>query len=174
MRSSFTCVVLLALAACGAKDARRSDTAAPATATLAGTATPDAAAVRQLIDSADARFGAAALKGDTATLASFYADDAMFMDANMPTIRGHDAIAKAFGAMVATMKPTSFKLQTTDLIVSGEYAIETGTYDVSNAAAKGAKPSHAVGKFLVIWRKQPDGRYKIIRDIGNSDQAPGK
>jgi ketosteroid isomerase-like protein len=33
---------------------------------------------------------------------------------------------------------------------------------------------HDVGKYLVVWRKQPDGSYKIIRDIANSDLSPAK
>ena len=170
MRSSLTCLVLVAAAACGTKDARRSDTAAPAAATLAGAPSSDAAAVRQMIDSANARFDAAALKGDTAALAAFYADDAVFMGANMPAERGHEAIAKGFAGMLAAMKPTAFKVQTQDLIVSGEYAIETGTYDMTNQGSKATKPMRDVGKYLVVWRKQPDGSYKIIRDIANSDQ----
>ena len=174
MRTSLTCLVLVALAACGTKDARRADSAAPATATLAGSSTPDIAAVRQAIDSADARFDAAALKGDTAALAGFYADDAIFMGSNMPASRGHAAIAKGFAGMMSAMKLTAFKLQTQDLIVTGEYAIETGTYDITSQAPKATKPMHDVGKYLVVWKKQPDGTYKIIRDIANSDQPPAK
>ena len=72
------------------------------------------------------------------------------------------------------MKPTAFKVQTQDLIVSGEYAIETGTYDISSQVPKATKPMRDVGKYLVVWRKQPDGTYKIIRDIANSDLPPAK
>jgi len=38
-------------------------------------------------------------------------------------------------------------------------------------AAKGAKAMHGVGKYIVVWKKQADGSYKILRDIANSDQA---
>ncbi|HEX4469151.1 MAG TPA: DUF4440 domain-containing protein [Gemmatimonadaceae bacterium] len=167
-------LTLVAVAACTTQQARRTDTTSPAAATLAGAPATDAAAVRRAIDSANARFDAAALKGDTAALAGFYADDAVFMGANMPAERGHEAIAKGFAGMLAAMKPTAFKLQTQDLIVSGEYVIETGTYDITSQVPKATKPMHDVGKYLVAWRKQADGSYKIVRDIANSDLPAGK
>jgi ketosteroid isomerase-like protein len=175
MRSlRFALVAVAAVAACTTKDARRSDTAAPAAATLAGTPTADAAAVRQAIDSINARFGVAALKADTAALAGFYTDDAIFMAPNMPASRGHDAIAKGFAGMTSAMKLTAFKLQAQDVIVAGDYAIETGTFDLAGSAPKANKAQHDVGKYLVLWKKQADGSYKIARDIFNSDLAPMK
>lgn len=167
----YSVVALLALAACTTKEARRADSAAPATATLAGSPAPDAAAVRQAIDAANARLDSAIVRNDTATLASFYADDAILMMAETPAARGHDAIAKTFAGMGSALKASSFKLQTQDVIVAGDYAIETGAYDLmGHPTAKGAKPVHGVGKYVVVWKKQADGSYKILRDIANSDQ----
>lgn len=34
---------------------------------------------------------------------------------------------------------------------------------------KASKPVHEIGKYLTVWKKQPDGSYRIIRDIFNSD-----
>lgn len=166
----YSVVALLALAACTTKEARRADTAAPATATLAGNPAPDAAAVRQAIEANDARFDSAAMKGDSAALTSFYADDAILMLSNMPAARGHDAIAKTFGGMTSSAKLSTFKLTTQDVIVAGDYAIETGALEMAVQAAKGAKPTSTMNKYLVVWKKQPDGSYKILRDIANSDQ----
>lgn len=166
----YSIVALLALAACTTKEARRPDTAAPATATLAGSPAPDVAAVRQAIEAANARFDSAAVKGDSAALAGFYADDAVLMMSNEPAARGHAAIVKSFGAMSSGMKMSAFTLTTQDVIVSGDYAIETGSYALTGAPGKAAKPVHDVGKYLVLWKKQADGSYKILRDIANSDQ----
>ena len=168
----YSILALLALAACTTKDAHRPDTAAPATATLAGNPAPDAAVVRQAIDNANVRFDSAVVKGDTATLAGLYADDAVLMMSGSPAARGHEAIAKSFAGMGSAMKLSAFKLQTQDVIVAGDYAIETGSYEMTaQPVAKGAKPAHDVGKYLVLWKKQADGSYKILRDIANSDQG---
>lgn len=167
----YSIVALVALAACTTKEARRQDTAAPATATLAGSPAPDAAAVRQAIEAANARYDSAAVKGDTAALAAFYTDDAILMMSGIPAARGHDAIAKTYAGMGSAMKLSAMKLTTQDVIVSGEYAVETGSYDLSGQpTAKGAKPQRDVGKYIVVWKKQTDGSYKILRDIANSDQ----
>jgi uncharacterized protein (TIGR02246 family) len=167
----YSIIAVLALAACTTKEARRPDTAAPATATLAGGPAPDVAAVRQAIEATNARFDTAAVKGDTSALAGFYAEDAILMMSGSPAARGHEAIAKSFAGMGAAMKLSTFKLETQDVIVAGDYAIETGAYDMTaQPAAKGAKQQHEVGKYLVLWKKQADGSYKILRDIANSDQ----
>ena len=160
---------LLGLAACTTKDQRRPDTAGPAAATLAGGPAVDVAAVRQAIDAQNARFSAALPKGDTATIASLYSDSAMVMFSNEPAARGHDAIAKSFAGFVAAVKPSAIALHTQDLIVSGDYAFETGAYELTATATKGAKPMHDVGKYVVLWKKQADGGYKLLRDIANSD-----
>jgi len=162
-------VALAGLTACTTQQARRTDTTSPATATLAGAPATDAAAVRQAIEAQNSRFSAAALKGDTATIAGIYADDAIVMGPNEPAFHGHDAIAKGLAKMMSAMSLTGHKLQTQDVIVAGDYAIETGAYDVSAAPPK-AKPVHDVGKYIVVWKKQTDGSYKILRDVFNSDE----
>jgi ketosteroid isomerase-like protein len=165
----YSLAAIIALAACTTKEARRPDSAAPATATLAGAPASDAAAVRQAIEANNARYDSAAIRGDTATLAGLYADDAVLMFSNIPAVRGRDAIAKAYGGMASSEKVSALKLTTQDVIAAGDYAIETGAFDMTSQAAKGGKPVHDVGKYLVLWKKQPDGSYKILRDIANSD-----
>jgi uncharacterized protein (TIGR02246 family) len=169
LSSRLAAVTLVTLAACTTQQARRTDTTSPATATLAGAPATDVAAVRQAIEAQNARFSAAAVKADTATIAGLYTDDAIVMGPNSPALHGHDAIAKGFAEMSA-MKLTGLKLQTQDVIVAGDYAIETGAYDL-NAAPPKAKPVHDVGKYIVVWKKQTDGSYKLLRDIYNSDEG---
>jgi ketosteroid isomerase-like protein len=160
---------LLFLVACTSRDERRGDSTAPAAATLAGSPAVDVATVRQAIDAQNARFSAALPKGDTATIASLYADSAIVMFSNQPGARGHDAIAKSFAGFVTAVKPSAIALHTQDLIVSGDYAIETGAYELTAPGAKAAQPMRDVGKYVVVWKKQADGSYKLLRDIANSD-----
>ena len=161
-------LALAAVAACTTKESRRSDTTSPATATLAGAPAADQAVVRQAIDSSDAHFAAAFLRGDTAVLANTYAPDAVLMPPDSKALSGHEAIAKGFAAMIPTMHVTQFALHAQEVIVAGDYAIETGTTDMT-MQTKGAKQTRDVGKFLTVWKHQPDGSYKIVRDIFNSD-----
>ena len=158
----------LAALGCTTKDtASRPDSSTPAAATLSSAADP--AAVRQAIDSSNARFSAAMVKGDTSVIASTYAEDAVMMGANEKAVRGRTEIAKSFAGMHTQMKIPAFEIKAQDVIVSGDHAIETGTYSMTMQPKTG-KAIPDVGKYLVVWKHQPDGSWKIIRDIYNSDQ----
>jgi ketosteroid isomerase-like protein len=160
---------LLAVAACTTKAERRPDTSAPASATLAGAPAPDAAAVRRGIEAMNSQRSDALLKGDTAAVVGFFADSAIAMFTGKPAAHGHDAIVKLYGGHIAA-KLSAVKYETRDVVVAGDYAIETGAYDMTAAPPKvGAKPLHDVGKYVVVWQRQSDGSYKILRDIGNTD-----
>jgi ketosteroid isomerase-like protein len=39
---------------------------------------------------------------------------------------------------------------------------------------KAGKPVQDVGKSITVFKKQPDGSYKSVRDIFNSDLPPAK
>jgi ketosteroid isomerase-like protein len=170
MRSiPFMLSTLAVLAACTTKEARRTDTTSPATATLAGTPTPNVTAVRQAIDSAEARQREAVLHGDSLGAITMYADDAIVMMPGSKIATDHAAIIKTFNNMMAGVRVTAFTNHVEDLLVTGDYAIETATYDMTLQPKKG-KPVHDTGKYLTVWKKQSDGSYKAIRDINNSDK----
>ena len=168
MRYRLGVLALLTLGACATKEARRPDTASLAAATLAGSAATDAAALRKGIDSMGTRLTNAMLRGDTAAAVSGYTDDAIVMPPNEKTAHGHAEIAKSFAGMLAKAKVIAFTAHTEDVIATGDYGIETGTYDMT-LQPKTGKPVHDVGKYLAVWKKQPDGGYKMVRDIFNSD-----
>ncbi|HTA95878.1 MAG TPA: DUF4440 domain-containing protein, partial [Verrucomicrobiae bacterium] len=52
---------------------------------------------------------------------------------------------------------------------SGDLAYDTGAYSFTRNDASG-KPVTATGKYLVVWKKQADGKWKVIQDIDNRDQ----
>jgi ketosteroid isomerase-like protein len=62
-------------------------------------------------------------------------------------------------------------LEITDVESDGTYVIETGraTADIQPAGQEAAKPESY--KYVVVWKKQKDGSWKIIRDIYNSGPA---
>ena len=159
---------MLAISACTSKSTARQDTAAPATATLAGAPAPDAGVVRQAIKVADSSFAAAVLRGDATSLSALFAEDALVMWPNAAASRGREAIAKSFGAFFAGVQVSVFRYEPQDVIVAGDYAIETGTYEITTRT-KDDKSSHDVAKYILVWRRQPDGSYRVVRDIANSD-----
>jgi ketosteroid isomerase-like protein len=50
----------------------------------------------------------------------------------------------------------------------GDLAYTVGTYQFTLNNAKG-KPVTDRGKYMTVWKKQPDGKWKAVADTNNSD-----
>jgi ketosteroid isomerase-like protein len=171
MRTGMIVFIGLACAACASKNAaNRPDSTAPAAATVvASAASPSSTAeLRHYIDTAQSRYIAAAIKGDVATIGGFYTNDASVFAPNAKAAIGRGEIDKANTEMFAALKVASLKLATSDLETSGDFGVETGTYE-QTLQPKTGKAIHDVGKYLLVWKKQAEGSWKIFREIYNSD-----
>jgi uncharacterized protein (TIGR02246 family) len=104
---------------------------------------------------------------DSASFATFYADDATVMFPNEPAFKGLDAIKAVLTPM---MQDPNFALSfTTDKVeVSGILAYTQGAVSLRTTGRDG-KPFNDTGKYLTVWKKQPDGSWRAIEDIFNSD-----
>jgi uncharacterized protein (TIGR02246 family) len=153
----------------------RSAPAADSTATSAAApATPrvgEKDSVRREIEASNARFVDAMNRGDTVGMYADFARDAVLMMNGSPALRGRVAITQTLNRMMtqATLKDPKFHID--DVILGGDLAIETGSYDWTVVPKQG-KPVPDKGKYVVVWQRQADGSLKIIRDISNSDSAP--
>ncbi len=77
-------------------------------------------------------------------------------------------VMHGFVEMMAAGTITDMKATTNDLMVAGDLAVETGSYQLTMVPKKG-KPTPEKGKYLTVWKRQPDGTWKIVRDIDNTD-----
>jgi uncharacterized protein (TIGR02246 family) len=159
--------VLLFAAACAPKG----ETAVKDSAATAAPPGVDVAAVRQAIDQANAKASDAFQRGDTAVLFSFYDKDAVVLMAGQPAWRGKSEVTSNAAKMFGGAKFSDVKFNTSTVDVGGDYAIETGTYEMT-VTEPGKKPAPDKGKYLTIWKKQADGSWKIYRDMPNSDGPP--
>jgi uncharacterized protein (TIGR02246 family) len=157
--------------ACSKPD--NASTTSDSAAGVAATAAPDAGAARQAIEVGNTKFVDAVKKSDSTTIAANYADDAIVMAPGAEAWRGRDAIRKGFTGMMTAMPAKEFSLKTDDITVGGELAVETGSYEMT-VQPKGGKEMKDKGKYVVVWKRQADGSWKIIRDIFNSDAPPPK
>ena len=170
MRSS--ALVLLALvAACqsGPRAEAESSGAGSPAAAPARLSAEDEKAIRD----ADVAWAKAATAGDAAALTAFYAGDAVLMPPGSPALRGTDEINKFFTGMTGAYS-TPFELKTAAVEGRGDLAISTGDYSVTlTPKQKGAKPLPTEeGKYLGVMKKQPDGSWKLIYDMWNTNAAP--
>lgn len=161
-------VPALVVAACTAKKEPASGIDTAAASAPAPAKPADEGAVRQAIDSANARFLAALTRGDTAGAVANYADDAVVMFPSESAWRGGAAVRKGFAGFLSQMAIKDGKATTDDVMVAGDLAVETGHYEWT-MVPKGGKDLKDKGKYITVWKRQQDGSWKIVRDISNTD-----
>jgi uncharacterized protein (TIGR02246 family) len=106
--------------------------------------------------------------GDAAAAAEAWADDAKQFAPGAPPAVGRDAIREGIRA-VQQMSP-QLELRSTDVLVEGNVAIETGTWSVKLQTPNGAVENG--GPAVRVWRRGADGVWRLYRDTWNSEQPP--
>lgn len=118
------------------------------------------------IASANGRFMAAFRQGDVAAIASLYTTAGQLLPPHSDVVAGADGIRTFWqGALNLGLKEAV--LETVDIDVSGETAIEVGRYQLRGEG--GAMADN--GKYLVVWKKER-GTWKLHRDMWNTSQPP--
>jgi uncharacterized protein (TIGR02246 family) len=126
----------------------------------------DEAAIR----AASAAWSQASTAKDLDKAVSFYAAAAVQFPDKGPAAKGKENIRKNWAPLLAAPGPgLSFQTTTVEIARSGEIAYETGTYNFATADKKG-KSTDEKGKYVVVWKKQTDGSWKVVVDIDNPDQ----
>jgi len=149
--------------------------------TLAGCAAPvkappslpeDPAALRNAIQAREKEWSAAFLAGNAAGVASLYTEDGAQVQAAGDWARGRDGITKAMQAQFDTLAVTAREDITEEVTGAGAYAVEIGHYSFQGTSKTDKTPRSGAGRYMVLWRKDADGVWRIHRDIGN--EAPTK
>ena len=134
-----------------------------AVAALAFAPSKDADTLKAL----DAEWSKAAVAHNADKVASYYADDAVAYPPDMPAAVGKTAARKIWGEVLAD-KTSSLSWKTTTAAVDGNLGYTAGTYEDSSKGKDG-KMVTTKGKYVCIWHKGADGKWKAIHDIWNSD-----
>lgn len=112
-------------------------------------------------------------EGRAADWAKIFADDAVGLHNRRPADVGHASI-EAFGNLVAnTFTLPQYDVRVTETRVGCDMAWTRGEYQTRMVFRDSGEPAPwgpQTGKFLVIWRKQADGEWKIEADMGNSSE----
>lgn len=131
---------------------------------MATTSVDLVSAVRAL----DAEFIRHANDGDAAALTgAFYTDDAVLLAPGTPRFDGAEAI-RAFWQGFIDGGARDVWIETTEIVEAGEYGYGIGAYRCTQPSASGGRVQDT-GKFLVVYRRQTDGGWKVIADQFNSD-----
>jgi len=134
-----------------------------------GTASAADTKIEQGIRDLDVQWAKAVGAKDLDKTVSYYSDDAMVMPPNAAIATTKEAIRNIWKDLLAS-PGLAFRWKTTKVEVakSGDMAYASGTYELTMNDASG-KPVNDHGKYIEVWEKQADGKWKCGVDIWNSD-----
>ena len=104
--------------------------------------------------------------GDASGVAQLYTDKGRLMPPNADIIQGRDgieAMLKEFIAMGASMT-----FQLLNVHESADMCASVGRYEV-DLNPPGGEAMHDSGKFIEVWVREADGKWRIADDIFNSN-----
>ncbi|MEI6190618.1 MAG: DUF4440 domain-containing protein [Chitinophagia bacterium] len=101
-------------------------------------------------------------KGDSVGAANMYSSNGKLMVNNMPSITGKENIASFWGGFIRMGGDVS--LTTLEIWGDENLISEEGLFEIKLKDGKVADK----GKYVVVWKKE-DGKWKLHRDLSNSD-----
>jgi uncharacterized protein (TIGR02246 family) len=102
---------------------------------------------------------------------SFYAEDAVELPAGDAALQGKENIRKTMDFLNDKNNRLTWTPVRVDVAASGDLAYSYGVYEF-HSKDKDGKPTVAYGKYTTVWKKQTDGRWKVVLDMGNESPKP--
>ena len=136
-----------------------------------GATRPDPAARRGVLLEADRAFAAAtAERGVDGWVSYFAAEGTQFPPHGMA--RGHEEIRRRMAPVFADPDNTlRWEPTFEDVAASGDLGYTVGRWENATRATDGSTSVTARGSYVTIWRRQADGTWNVVVDIGNSDEV---
>jgi ketosteroid isomerase-like protein len=123
----------------------------------------------QALRDADAAWSKAAGSKDLDKTVSYYSADANVLPPNAPAATTKEAIRKIWQDLLASPGLTiSWKATKVEVAKSGDLGFVSGTYELAMNDTNG-KPINDRGKYVEVWEKKTDGKWKCGTDTWNSD-----
>jgi uncharacterized protein (TIGR02246 family) len=126
------------------------------------------AADESTIRNLDAQWSKAAAAKDVDGTVSYYSDDASLLGPNAPIASDKQGIRAAWASLLGIDTSLSWQANKVEVSRSGDLAYVQGVYQMTSKDARG-KVTTDNGKFVEVWKKQADGKWKTAADIFNSD-----
>ena len=110
--------------------------------------------------------------GDAPTMASFYANDAKLMAEDTDPILGRGAIEQFWKVVCELARKANArrKISLEEVTASGNLGYALGTVVVRVPQNRG--PEREIRfKYVTIWRRENDGRWRLVVDISNRNAS---
>jgi len=124
------------------------------------------------VEAATTAFHQALRTNDADALFGFVAEDVVMMPPGEADVRGKAAMRAWYAGFLSQFRTTSLELTGREVFVDGGWAVETGAYAWGLAPAGGGEPVVDRGRYMQVWKAQPDGQWRFAREIWNSSAAP--
>lgn len=124
------------------------------------------------INATHAEFMKAFNADDAIKAAYYYSNTALLMVPNQQKLAGRNAIKEYYKTYAQVYN--DYFCTTNTLNVLDKMAYETGSYVVTVQIPGAAETYVDRGKYLIVWQKGEDGKWKIMYDVYNTDLAPSK
>ena len=125
----------------------------------------DVAAINALQRQADS----AVKSGNPEGYLALVTDDAVLMPPDNPALIGKDAIRPWAHGFAQQFTMASYTPTDHELVVTDRWAFRRASMTWVLRPKAGGESLTQSGKFLIIYRREPDGTWRIARDIFNLD-----
>jgi ketosteroid isomerase-like protein len=119
---------------------------------------------RESVVCAEVSFSRAAERRDLGSFTSLIDEEARFVTGSV--LRGPDAITSAWASYFEPDGPEiRWRPAIVEVVADGTLALSRGPYRIRAQDAQGTS-TEAWGTFNSVWRRQPDGEWKVLFDAG--------
>ena len=101
---------------------------------------------------------------DPTAWVDYYTEDAIFVGPGMPAVEGRDALLDLAPAVIIS----SMEIVADSTIGAGDFAATQGHVNWVSGP-KGTDAPWVRRRFLMVWRRDADGRWRIARELLNED-----
>jgi uncharacterized protein (TIGR02246 family) len=135
----------------------------------ADTRQADAKAIRDV----ETAWNQAFVSKDVDQIVAFYTNDASVFVPESSVLNGVEAIKAVYAPMVKDKNFTlTIAADKVEVAKSGDIGYSQGTYTSTMTDRKTKKVLTEKGKYVTVYKKQADGKWKSVADIWNEDATP--
>jgi uncharacterized protein (TIGR02246 family) len=122
--------------------------------------------IRKAIDAGNAKYIDAFARSDAGALSGLYDESGSRFSPKGVVVRGRPAIAQSVAEFMKSVTgPIKVSIETQDLWAVDDLVYETGKYTYT-FTPPGKSETQTGGHYVTIWKRQADGGWKIIVDMG--------
>lgn len=114
-------------------------------------------------------YGKSLLTEDTELYASLHDENTIKMNPGAPSAVGTEELKKSIDGAFAAGDYKAFDINNEETEVFGDFGYARGNYTFTYVPNSGDNTINYSGKYLTIYKRQPDGSWKIYRDCFNSN-----